>query len=92
MINLIKGGIKKGNKNVCVPNKNSVFDKDGNYNGEAKINEFIEEACSNLLNTNDNAADVQGGLLDSINKCTQKELFCSECCASQFGIDQLLLR
>jgi len=38
MINLIKGGLKKGNKSVCVTNKAAVLDKDGNYNGDSKMN------------------------------------------------------
>ncbi len=58
MINLIKGGLKKGSKSVCVTNKAAVLDKDGNYNGDSKMNQFIEDACSNLLNSNENAADL----------------------------------
>jgi hypothetical protein len=38
MINLIKGGLKKGSKSVCVTNKAAVLDKDGNYNGDSKMN------------------------------------------------------
>ena len=61
-----------------------------NKNGKVKedcLNNFIEDACSELLKSNENAADLQGGLLDSINRCTKKELFCGECCGSQFGFD-----
>lgn len=80
MVNLIKGGLKKGDKNKCVFKRESVFTND--KIDEEKLTEKMTTACSELLNQNDNAAELQDGLLDSINKCTKKEMFCSQCCGA----------
>ena len=47
-----------------------------------KLNDWIENACSFVLDTNENGVDLQDGVLDNINKCTKKELFCSSCCSN----------
>lgn len=90
MVNLIKGGLKKGDKNKCVFRRESVMTND--KIDEEKLTEKMTTACSELLNSNDNAAELQNGLLDSVNKCTKKEMFCGQCCSAQFGNDELILR
>lgn len=57
MVNLIKGGLKKGSKNKCVANRNKVVDSN-NKIIEKELNTFMEEACSDLLQNNENAADL----------------------------------
>lgn len=80
MVNLIKGGLKKGDKNKCVFNRDEVMVNDKIV--EEKLTDKMTNACSELLNQNENAAELQNGLLDSINKCTKKEMFCGQCCGA----------
>lgn len=90
MVNLIKGGLRKGDKQKCTPPQATVL-KDGKIIKD-KLEEFISTACSALTDQQEYAADAAGGLLDQINKCTSKEMFCMSCCGYQFGTDELLLR
>lgn len=91
MVNLIKGGLKKGDKQKCVPPQANVVNDLGKIIPN-KLEDFIANACSALTDQQAFAADAANGLLDQINKCTRKELFCMSCCGYQFGTDELLLR
>lgn len=48
MVNLIKGGLKKGTKSKCVANRSKVLDSN-NKIIDVALNSFMEEACSDLL-------------------------------------------
>lgn len=57
MINLIKGGLKTGDKNKCVANRDIMVDTEGKII-KSKLESFIESACSELANKQADAADV----------------------------------
>lgn len=89
MVNLIKGSLKQGEKAKCVPPKETVVDEQGKIKKE-QLENFMTKACSELTEQQTFAADAQNGLLDQLNKCTRKELFCDSCCGYQFGSDELM--
>ncbi len=41
----------------------------------------MSDACSEILKDQENAAEAENGLLDQLNRCTKKEMFCNECCS-----------
>lgn len=57
MINLIKGGLKTGEKSKCVASQETVVDSEGKII-KGKLESFIEEACSELANKQAEAADA----------------------------------
>jgi len=85
MINLIKSDLKSGSIAKCTPT-NIDADK------PEAIAEFMEAACGNVLDETSNAFDLAGGTLDIINKCTNKNFFCSVCCSYEFGVEKLVER
>ena len=86
MINIIKQGLKSGTKSKCVAVKNTLMKTEKELD-TAKLNDFIENACTFILNENENSNEVDSGILDEINKCTKKLLFCNKCCDHEFGDD-----
>ena len=59
MVNLIKGGLKKGDKAKCVPDKDIIVDDNGKKVNEQKLEDFMTTACSEILNNADeNSMDI----------------------------------
>lgn len=85
MVNLIKQDLKEGDNKACVP-------EDSEVSKPEQLDAFIEQACTKVLDDQQNAFDLAGGTLDTINKCTKKEFFCGVCCQFQFGSDKLVKR
>lgn len=85
MVNLIKTGLKSGNTKNCVPSEDIAT-------SEEKLGAFIEQACTKVLDDQENAFELQGGTLDLINRCTQKVEFCGVCCQYEFGAEKLVER
>lgn len=78
MINLIKGGLRKGDKSKCVPDRDIIIDSEGKLLNPQKLEDFITTACSEILNyADENSLDAAGGVLDKVNQCTKKDLFCT---------------
>ena len=50
MVNLIKGGLNKGDKQKCVPDRDIIIDDDGKRVNEQKLDDFMTTACSEILN------------------------------------------
>lgn len=68
MINLIKGGIRKGDKTKCIPSKDILVDTDGKRVAPGKLDEFMAVACSEILNNADSTTfDTNSGVLDKVN-------------------------
>lgn len=48
MVNLIKGGLRKGDKSMCVPDKDRIINEEGKVK-QAALEEFMTDACSKIL-------------------------------------------
>ena len=64
MINLIKGGLKAGDKNKCVFKKSEIYDADKKIVLKDKLEDLMSDACSEILKDQENAGEAEGGLLD----------------------------
>jgi len=50
MINLIRGGLKKGDKTKCVPSKDMIIDEKGDRVDGTRLEKFMTDACAEILN------------------------------------------
>lgn len=50
MINLIRGGLKKGDKTKCVPSKDMIIDEKGDRVDGTRLEKFMTDACAEVLN------------------------------------------